>query len=688
MTQIATCLTFFVQLSAIAGAPPPVRGRSRAGNPTTTQPGPALSPVSPEDLTLLVHFARRAFEDKVQGQPERASKYHPLVLAGRRGIVHLTLRSHGTALAEAESPEMDIVDASVAAGTLLGEAAIAHREDGSPAVPTASLKDDGPRLGIEFEWLGAREYPHMKYYGPGGEWTDDLLHSFEPAVEGIGVEFHGKRGWTRPAQIIASNYSPDLALIAAERAAGLKHATKLMHSKNIRYFRFPTYHLWQPSATQRPVVLVRGDTLVPPLPQANGHPTPAARRRLDAAILRMGRYLHYRQNPSGSFSYEYAPSADRYENGNSAPVQLRAIQGLAAWAQWKVKHPHPSAASRPSDVPKKASDPASDVRHAITAFDKYLQPIMVPKLHAKADPSPKPRFQPAGLALVIPGHCSYLEISARLLSAMIAADGLHASPAPHKTPAPAFAKQRTGLIEAILASQDEDGRINMDLRVNQAEVTTPSAKSEDTAAGWALLALAQADAAIPDDHATSRRIDRAMLRALSYVRRSFQAKEPDSRLSPVAAAAIARAFALHYAKTNDARLSDLVFTILDRIVQRQIPQGTGAYPELCGAVNAHRPGIIGADTAIYLAALADGLALAKRIGDRPRIGRYRRATLAAARFVMQLEVRKMGCYYIRSPRDALGGVRAALWDGRIRADHCAQALIALMRTRAALSFSD
>jgi len=149
-----------------------------------------------------------------------------------------------------------------------------------------------------------------------------------------------------------------------------------------------------------------------------------------------------------------------------------------------------------------------------------------------------------------------------------------------------------------------------------------------------------------------------------------------------------RAFALHYDSTNDARLSDVVFQILDRLAALQIPDGAGVYPELCGAINAREPGLVGADTAIYLAALADGLTLARRIGDEPRAERYRRATLAAARFVMQLEVREMGCYHVGSPRDVLGGIRTTPWNGRIRADYCADSVISLMQTRKALFNKD
>jgi hypothetical protein len=600
-------------------------------------------------------------------------------LAGAKGIVHLTLRSHGTALAEAQSGEMDITDAAAAAGTLLGRKALAER---------INLAEDRlPRLGLEFEWLGTREYLEMKYFGEGGEWTDELLHAFEPAAEGIGVEFRQKRAWTRPSQIVELNYSPDLALIEAERGAGLDHGQKLLHGHDIRYFRFWAVHLWQPSAKQPPVRLLRGETLVPPL-VIDSENAESTRRRLDAAIYRLGHYLHYRQNAGGAFAHEYNPSANRYEPGNVATVQLGALVGLASWAAWTADigddpeklFQDSGTGAAPVFTSVKKSDPTVDAIRGIDSFDKYLQPIMLPAPTTR--PAGPPRLEPAGRALVIPGHRSYLEISARLVSAMHAL--CHGATQP-------YAEQRKALVEGILASQAPDGRIVMDLRPETPAVISTNPKPEqDTAAGWALLALAEAasDGTGSPNPADQARIDKAILRALSYYRKSVAPEANGDGLSPTAAAVMVRAFALHYDSTNDARLSDVAFQILDRLAALQIPDGAGVYPELCGAINAREPGLVGADTALYLAALADGLALARRIGDEPRAERYRRATLAAARFVMQLEVREMGCYHVGSPRDVLGGIRTTPWNGRIRADYCADSVISLMQTRMALFNKD
>ena len=637
-----------------------VEGRSRSANPDGARREPAHPSVAYEDLVLLVRNARRAFGAKVSGLPERSAGYRPPELAGLTGAVHVVLRSHGVVVAEAESAEMDIVDASVAAGTLLAQAVLAKRDGSKRGANGAdrAIRDGGDGYGLEFEWLGAREYLNdepggIQAFGEGGEWTEALLHAFEPAVEGIGVAFRGRRGWTRPSEIVSTAYTPDMALKAAESAIGLRHNDKVRFGKDIRYYRFWAYHLWQPEAHGLPTVLVRGDVLTPP--------ESAKPESVDAAIIRLGNYLSYRQNSNGGFSHEYLPGADRYSEGSSARVQLRALQGLAAYAVWPARSP--AATTRPAD------DIAGGARRAIDNLVKYLEPLV---LRRPGDQKGETKEEPAGLLLMPPGHSGYLEISARLLSAMQSIDSADTLTGAGTDN---HAEQITGLIDALLAAQDDEGRLFLPFEQGEAGLPGAAAKPRrDTGAGWALLALAEA-------HALNRdpRIEKALLRSLSYYRRGFR-----ERLSWPGTAALARALTLHYAQTNDARLSDAVFEIIDRFVELQVTRLRCPYPELRGAINVRRPGQVGADTAIYLAALADALLLAERVGDRRRAATYRNATLSAVRFVLQLEVREMGCYYIRSPRDALGGVRTAPWDGRIRVDHCADALRALQRARIAL----
>ncbi len=604
---------------------------SSSGNdrPLWTSSGVSLGPnarkalpvpsVAFEDLVLLMKSARRSFRAKVQGFPEKPAGYRPPDLEGMRGVVHLTLRSRGNSLAAAASPEMDVVDAVAAAGALLGQAALDKK------VPVV---DHGDAYGIELEWLGPPARIDCAYYENEGRWTKALLHGFEPAAEGIGVEFGGRRAWTRPSEVVSQHYSPDLTLAGAEKVVELKHTHKLRFDKKIRYFRFWAIHLWQPSKGDLPVRLLRGEALVAP-----GSLTAET---FDAAIERMGRYLHYRQNSNGGFSQEFLPTSDRYDAGNSARVQLRALTGLAAYAAWCGR-----------------GEVASGVRTGFANFGKYLLPM---GLQIRA-PDGTTTTQPAGKALMPPGHTGHLEITARLLSAMLVL--------PDRDQ---YAEQRAAMLTSIMAMQSESGRINMN---PEAVDATRSVSPE---AGWALVALAQAHA-IGRDPA----IEKAMHRALSFY------SDPRTEIpGPTAAAALPTAFALHYAQTNDARLSDFVFDTADRLALLQMRPGSCTYPELHGAINVRASGLIGADTALYLGALAEGLRLAERVGDEVRSKVYRRATLAAARFVLQLEVQRPGCYYIRTTQDALGGVRTAPWDNRIRVDHCGRAIEALIQARMAL----
>ncbi len=619
---------------------PSAEARSRLTETTTTRPAASLPQISYPDLVLLVKTARRAFEDQINNLPERGPSYRPPDLKGLKAVIHLTLRAHGAVRAEVETRRLDVVDAALAAGTMLGRQALDKKLD---------LPHGGDDLGLEFEMLGPPDYLDATN-DPGGTWSDLLLHSFEPAVEGIGVEFRGQRAWTRPSEVISHNYTPDLTLQAAESAIGLQHTHKLRFPREVRYFRFRAHHLWQPAARLLPVPLLRGATLVSP--ESLGPEV------LDQAIRRMGTYLQHRQKNDGWFPHAFLPTLDRYGEGNSARVQLHAIHGLAAYGVWSGE-----------------DDAVAGLARALRAAGQFLRPMSAGEPTDEADLE----LPETGLALWIPGHGDHLEISARLLMAMAEpTSGPRSEPRPSGSGAsqsdpvqrdPALEAWFDGLTNGLLAAQLADGRLRMAFQ------PAPEGEPERvSAAGWALLALARADPSMTDP-----RIERALHRALSHYRTRPQAQE-----DPLAAAALTRAFARAYGWTNDARASSFVFDLLDRLVQLQVTAEACPWPELHGAFNVRRPGAIGVDTATYLLALADGLALAQRVGDRQRTQRYRPAVLSAVRFILQLEFREEGCYYVRTPRHVLGGVRAAPWVNRIRVDHCAEALMSLIRARQVL----
>lgn len=607
---------------------PATQARSRLAIPptdsptTTTAPAPYVDPwqgVGYEDMALLMKTARRALEAKLTADSEVAPGYVPPALRDKNGIICLRLRSGGLLICEAASSRKPIVEAANAAGMTLAQTVIKNN---------VKCDDGGRSFGLELEWLGSTEVL-VSRLAEGGHWSEELLHSFEPAVEGIEVEFHGKQAWTCPSEIVTRNYSPDLALAAAESKVGLQFIHKVRMQREITYSRFPSLHLWQPGTDQLPVRLHRGEKLV--------DQAAVSARGLDEAIARMRKYLRYLQMADGGFAEEYSPSADRFDHGPTPRLQMHALSSLVVLHQWTGQ--------------------AADLERLRRCFDRAViaaKPIQ----RAEKDDKGEIRIEEAGLAIQFPGETDCLEPTARLLLAMLSAD-----------PDARNNKIAQGLAKAIRASQGEDGRLELKLDDGAA------AQPESVVAGaWGMRALMAWDGSARDDAITAI-LERARVHYQSWY---------ESSAEPWESAALARALMQLYARSNDARCSDLAFSILDRFAALQVTAAACPMPELWGAINAGQPGVVGSDSAAYVSALAEGLELAWRIGDRQRVKRYESAVRLGARFILQLEFSEAGCFYVRTPRDALGGVRRSPWDNRIRVDRCGGALEALIRTRAAL----
>lgn len=661
LTKTAGCIAVlsmnpFAHSAVLRGDPETPANQAREadaapdGRPATTRPSDTLPRVAYEDLALLVQTARRALADKLMNREERGPMYRPPSLRGMRAILHVILRRDGAALAEAETREMDVIDAAVAAGVLLGRSVLEKKN----LRDRPDVRSGGDTLGLELEWIGPDEVLEAKL-DDEALWSDVLLHSFEGGAEGIGVMFGGKVGRVRPGTVVARNYTPDLALLAAEEQVGLTSLDKRRRPDAIRYFRFRSYHLWQPEARVRqPKLLVRGDTTI--------GPDEVSAKGLDEAIVRLAEFLRYRQNKNGWFSYQFAPSRDRYLDGDSATAQLDALHAMVKYAAWSGRSEFLVDSGRGIQA---AGIKLMEVRPKADVADEAGRPTTR---------SAKTADESARIVLHFEGLGHHMEVSARYLLALMA----YADRAgPRGGEGDGLDDERAGLVRTLLTCQAEDGRLHLRLQDGEEETS-----DDDAAAGWALLAIS--------DSARCRsnpRIERAFHRALSYYEKRvmFSDKLEGKRAaSPVACAVLVRAFASGYSQTNDADMSDFAFGLVDQFVRLQLNRENCPWPELRGAVNVRLRGAVGADTALYLTALADGLALAQRVGDEARVKRYGEAVRSAARFVMQLEVRPAGCFYIRSPRDALGGIRTALWDNRIRIDHCASALLALMRSREVL----
>ena len=586
------------------------------------RPAPDLPPTSPEDLVLLVRNTRSAIKDKLTRRPERAARYCPPALKHQTVTLHATLRRDGASVAEAELKPMNVVEAAQAAGAMIGGSLLEKK-----------LQIDIDACGLELEWFSTTE-PISALNDEQGKWSDALLHSFEPGIEGVGVEFRGRKGWTRPSQVIALNYTPDVALQAAEKAAEVSQMDKLRATAEVKYFRFRTRHVWQADGRATPLVLTRGTSVV--------ELADVDERGLDAAIVRSGSYLRYRQNTDGWYSEEYLPTPDRYTAGNSASVQMRALRGLARFAEWTGDPAIVAAAIKGA------------ARSAI-----FLVPLQLPQTsQPTSSPAASMPSASVGRMLVFPGHSDYLRVSADFYEA------LRSLPR-----SPEFDSSCRDLIAAFRALQNAEGRIAPPQAADQ-----PGTTDDVSSAALAWTSLAEAEQSKSD-----ALVEQALRRAEHYYQDWYK-----HSAEPRGAAAVARALCLTYVITNDARTSDPAFSILDRFVGLQLGPSSTAWPDLNGAISTTEPGVLGVDTADYLLALCDGLELARRIGDSQRITRYRDAVRNAVRFVVQLEFREAGAYYVRSRRDALGGTRKSPWNNEIRADYCSDALLSLIAARTAL----
>jgi hypothetical protein len=159
------------------------------------------------------------------------------------------------------------------------------------------------------------------------------------------------------------------------------------------------------------------------------------------------------------------------------------------------------------------------------------------------------------------------------------------------------------------------------------------------------------------------------------------------RPSPAFVSWQVQAYAEMARQSNRGDYAAYVFELSDWLIGHQLTRENCAWPELWGGVAAYSDGRAGVSTAAYLEGLADALQLARATGDAQRTARYESAVRGAARFVMQLQVRPEEAFYMRSPRDAVGGIRTSPSLNLLRIDHCQHALAGLLKARDVLFLS-
>jgi len=346
---------------------------------------------------------------------------------------------------------------------------------------------------------------------------------------------------------------------------------------------------------------------------------------LDEAIARLAAYMAYRQRASGLFAYQYEPAIDVYSDENNLVRQVGATLAMAV-------HASTSGAS--------ASRAAADI-----GIRFHLQGLKdIPEVENAA-------------FIATTDKRNKLGVTALLCTAMAAHPDSRA-----------YAPVREKLVNGMLWLQRPSGMF----------VTAfPPAEqidAQDYFPGEALLAMATQYA-----HDPSAKILDAFDRAIAYYRGYFR-DEPSPAFVPWQV----QAYTLMAGQTKRKDYIDYVFELTDWLAGMQLNPSNCPWPELHGGIASYQAGRTGIATASYLEAFADALSLARETGDAQRAARYEIVVRLAARFVMQLQVRPEEAYFIRSPQDAVGGMRTGPALNLLRIDHCQHALIALIKTRKVL----
>lgn len=349
------------------------------------------------------------------------------------------------------------------------------------------------------------------------------------------------------------------------------------------------------------------------------------RAQLDKAIDRLAAYMVYRQLDSGLFTYQYEPGANRYSDDDSIIRQVGASAAICRHARWAGK-----AASRA------AADKA--IRHHLQA----LKPI--PQVENGAYIATDDGAHPLG-------------VTAMFALALAAHDDRDR-----------YADQREQLINGMLWLQRPSGMF-----------ITAFPPAQDVEAqhhfpGEALLALASDYEIDPEG-----RILDAFDRALTYYR-DFFTKQREPMFVPWQA----RAYGIMARVTQRDDYKEFVFEMADWLVAHQLNDENCEFPELWGGIATLVRGRPDVSTAMYLSALCEALRLARSADDKARVERYESAIRAGARFVMQLQVRPEETYFMRSPTDAIGGIRMAPALNLMRISNCQHAMTGLIEARRVL----
>lgn len=544
--------------------------------------------------------------------------------------------------------------------------------EGVKPVAVKALSDVAGDLLAEVE-VGYGEEPIRLRVGsePGEVYTH-----FVPDVHGLRLAWEGGRdeagaaGAGQPATVwpglmVALNKRAEesMVMLLGQARVPMREWDHVAQAGGPKLDRFRTHHVARASTALPAVVLVRGQELVP----LGAADVPTIRSLSD----RVAEHLRGRLVEGVGFRGTYLPSVGRYEPAVASPIEsLLAGYALtrrdAARAQGTPLSPaEAKSAATVLDMATVFARREIESFKAANAFDPATASLALLTLLETPAPGADAKVRDQLGAMLVSLHRPRKGLAdpQATSSATPAADRLAATPAgspPAPDDPPLLNAPTTTLAAAALATlhaqtrDPEAGRVARDL--------------SDT------LAAGMIDGEGGGGRAAGRRVDVPALPWLALAH---------ARLGPLLPEGDADAAIRH---AERGRVLDV---LADGLVERQVlrPEHDGP-PDVVGGFQLvdlppDTPPSPGWESAMVVDLLArtlqpppQGEAAVKGEEGR-RQGRLLAAGLGV-RFLAQLTMQPTGAYYVRSPAEAVGGVRAALHDNSLSLTPSALTLLALL----------
>lgn len=650
-TRLAAPLATIAALAALAVASAPVR----AADP---------------EASALAAFARASEWVRTLDVPapdDDASRVPLGDVAGVQVTLRVRGRIVGRALRVADAAvDGDTIDpdravrllrdtVATAIGRALGDETIAAlRRDAQAGgdVPDAAMNRlVGRRLLLEVEVLAPFDPL------PGATFADAGA-TVDPGVHGIALRAGDDLAVRTASRLVATGLGDrperafrSLALeLGFEAGFGDRDLGQLRRTADVRAFRFVTAHVVEPAPGAEPVLLARGDRVLPLVPADD--PVALRQSALDlgrGVVRHFGAALWTADDEPLGITGDYRPGADRVDPLVAPPRdQALAALALAAWG-------NATAGARAT-----SSEIAAEM--AALLLDQLAETAAI---EDPADPARDP-----ALAALVAGAAM------RLPAGMLLREGVPTAPAPASAPASARAEPVPTpgrlLVDAATAVLDrlaDEARGVGEAADDDANLPALDALDPLTLAlvAWALAERAEllvpggtdaGSAGASDAIAAAAILDRARLALPEPERLSLL---PWSGLAVVALGPYEGRGGGVAAGPLPARTAELVQVIeVLRRLRVGGPELAGP-PELAGGIAfSLRPSPRPDDQSLrvlpFLAVAADDPVLGPVVGDA--------AVPEMLRFARQLSIRIGARWWLPRPSRAIGGVRAALWDPR------------------------